>query len=186
MTHIEGETCVVYTEFWISDSLMSMDPFSTVIHILGKFQLVLIPIKKVTAAQLCIPQSLFAILSDSYSEVKFPSHSNCECKITSEMDPWLNIWATAMISDRSHSAILALIRNSLFVIIAQKTCTIIVPDNKVHRVHMGPTWDRKDPGGSKVGPMNFAIWDVIQTQGREILTLVANENRSRKDHPGYY
>ena len=26
---------------------------------------------------------------------------------------------------------------------------------------MGPIWDRQDPGGLHVGPMNFAIWDVV-------------------------
>ena len=32
------------------------------------------------------------------------------------------------------------------------------PDNKVHGANMGPIWGRQDPGGSHVGPMNFAIW----------------------------
>ena len=32
------------------------------------------------------------------------------------------------------------------------------PDNKVHGANMGPTWGRQDPGGPRVGPMNFAIW----------------------------
>ena len=31
------------------------------------------------------------------------------------------------------------------------------PDSKVHRAIMGPIWGRQDPGGSQVGPMNFAI-----------------------------
>ena len=31
------------------------------------------------------------------------------------------------------------------------------PDNKVHGAHMGTTWDRQDPGGPHVGPMNLAI-----------------------------
>ena len=26
---------------------------------------------------------------------------------------------------------------------------------------MGPIWGRQDPGGPRVGPMNFAIWDMI-------------------------
>ena len=26
---------------------------------------------------------------------------------------------------------------------------------------MGPIWGRQDPGGSHVGPMNFAIWDFL-------------------------
>ena len=32
------------------------------------------------------------------------------------------------------------------------------PDSKVHGANMGPTWGRQDPGGTHVGPMNFAIW----------------------------
>ena len=41
----------------------------------------------------------------------------------------------------------------------------IIPDNKVHRANMGPTWDRQDRGGAHVGPMNFAIWDVMLLSG---------------------
>ena len=26
---------------------------------------------------------------------------------------------------------------------------------------MGSIWDRQDPDGPHVGPMNFAIWDVV-------------------------
>ena len=36
-----------------------------------------------------------------------------------------------------------------------------IPDNKVHEANMGPIWGRQDPGGPYVGPMNFAIWDII-------------------------
>ena len=32
------------------------------------------------------------------------------------------------------------------------------PGSKVHGVNIGPIWDRQDPGGPHVGPMNFAIW----------------------------
>ena len=28
-----------------------------------------------------------------------------------------------------------------------------------HGANMGPIWDRQDPGGPHVGPMNFAIWE---------------------------
>ena len=35
------------------------------------------------------------------------------------------------------------------------------PDNKVHRANMGSIWGRQDPGGPRVGPMNFAIWGII-------------------------
>ena len=34
------------------------------------------------------------------------------------------------------------------------------PDSKVHGANMGPTWGRQDPGGSHVGPINLAIWDI--------------------------
>ena len=37
-----------------------------------------------------------------------------------------------------------------------------VPDSKFHGANMGPIWGRQDPGGSHVGPMNFAFWDVYQ------------------------
>ena len=32
------------------------------------------------------------------------------------------------------------------------------PYSKVHGANMGPTWDRQDPGGPRVGHMNLAIW----------------------------
>ena len=35
------------------------------------------------------------------------------------------------------------------------------PDSKVHEANMGPIWGRQDPGGPHVGPMNFAIWDIL-------------------------
>ena len=35
------------------------------------------------------------------------------------------------------------------------------PDSKVHGANMGPIWGRQDPGGPHVGPMNFAIWDIL-------------------------
>ena len=37
-------------------------------------------------------------------------------------------------------------------------CIQAFPDSKVHGANVGPTWDRQDPGGPHVGPMNFAIW----------------------------
>ena len=33
------------------------------------------------------------------------------------------------------------------------------PDSKVHVTNIGPIWGRQDPGGTHVGPMNFAIWE---------------------------
>ena len=35
------------------------------------------------------------------------------------------------------------------------------PDSRVHVAHMGPIWGRQDAGGPHVGPMNFAIWDLL-------------------------
>ena len=35
---------------------------------------------------------------------------------------------------------------------------IFFPDRKVHAANMGPIWDRQDPGGPHVGPMNFALY----------------------------
>ena len=37
----------------------------------------------------------------------------------------------------------------------------VYPDSKVHGANMGPIWGRQDPGGSHVGPMNFAIWVIM-------------------------
>ena len=34
-------------------------------------------------------------------------------------------------------------------------------DSKAHGANMGPIWRRQDPGGSHVGPMNFAILDHL-------------------------
>ena len=39
------------------------------------------------------------------------------------------------------------------------------PDGKVHGANMGPIWDRQDPGGPRVDPMNFAIWAVMDGIG---------------------
>ena len=36
----------------------------------------------------------------------------------------------------------------------------LLPDSTVHGANMGPIWGRQDPGGSHVGPMNFAIWAI--------------------------
>ena len=34
-------------------------------------------------------------------------------------------------------------------------------NSKVHGVNMGPIWGRQDPGGPHVGPVNFAICDIM-------------------------
>ena len=36
-----------------------------------------------------------------------------------------------------------------------------LPDSKVPGANMGPIWGRQNPGGPRVGPMNFAIWAVV-------------------------
>ena len=37
-----------------------------------------------------------------------------------------------------------------------------IPNSKVRGANMGPIWDRQDPGGPHVGPMNLAIWHIQQ------------------------
>ena len=37
----------------------------------------------------------------------------------------------------------------------------VTPDSKIHGANVGPIWGRQDPGGPHVGPINFAIWDII-------------------------
>ena len=34
------------------------------------------------------------------------------------------------------------------------------PVSKVYGAKMGPIWDRQDPGGPYVNPMNISIWVV--------------------------
>ena len=39
-----------------------------------------------------------------------------------------------------------------------------IPDSKVHGTNMGPIWGRQGSGGPHVGPMNFAIWEPLNSQ----------------------
>ena len=39
-------------------------------------------------------------------------------------------------------------------------------DSMVHGANMGPIWGRQGPGGSHVGPMNFAIWVDLACDNR--------------------
>ena len=48
---------------------------------------------------------------------------------------------------------------------------IIIPDNKVHGVNMGPTWGRQDPGGPHVGHMNLAIWDYNEARAEAFFII---------------
>ena len=45
------------------------------------------------------------------------------------------------------------------------------PDSKVHGANMGPIWGRQDSGRSRVGPMNFAIWDFIDVSVTNVVYL---------------
>ena len=47
------------------------------------------------------------------------------------------------------------------IAVTPENMLVIVPDSKVHEANMGPIWDRQDPGGPHVGPMNFTIWGII-------------------------
>ena len=35
-----------------------------------------------------------------------------------------------------------------------------VPACKVHGANMEPIWDRQDPGGPHIDPMDFVIWGI--------------------------
>ena len=36
-----------------------------------------------------------------------------------------------------------------------------IPDSKLNGAITGPIWGRQGQGGPYVGPMNFAIWDIM-------------------------
>ena len=44
-----------------------------------------------------------------------------------------------------------------FLVCNFKQSPYAIPDSKVYGANMGPIWDRQDPGGPHVGPMNLAI-----------------------------
>ena len=52
----------------------------------------------------------------------------------------------------------------------------IIPDSKVLVANMGPIWGRQDPGGPHVGPMNFAIWDIIRFEQNHWYTWKTKRN----------
>ena len=44
------------------------------------------------------------------------------------------------------------------------------PDIRVQGANMRPIWGRQDPGGPRVGPMNFAIWGgYVLVDGSSVL-----------------
>ena len=56
-----------------------------------------------------------------------------------------------------------------------------IPESQVDGANMGPSWDRQDPGGPHVGPMNLAIWDVtlvVITGSIIIVPLWSSEGHS--------
>ena len=54
------------------------------------------------------------------------------------------------------------------------------PDSKIHGANMGPIWDRQDPAGPHVGPMNFVIWEV------SFYNTMSNEKRMYITHTKAY
>ena len=57
------------------------------------------------------------------------------------------------------------------------------PDSKVHGANMGPIWDRQDPCGPHVGPMNFAIWRThgcTSVHAISTYTIYASNNTHNK------
>ena len=53
------------------------------------------------------------------------------------------------------------------------------PDSKVHGANMGSIWDRQDPDGPHVGPMNFAIWAPMQIAGSTGWLLISHKRHWR-------
>ena len=53
------------------------------------------------------------------------------------------------------------------------------PDSKVHGANMGPIWGRHDPGGSHIGPMNIATWEVTLTDMDDLYQTTAVHKSSR-------
>ena len=45
----------------------------------------------------------------------------------------------------------------------------------VHGANMGPIWDRHNPGGPHVGPINLAIWAVNSTKNRHLIACMWGE-----------
>ena len=53
-------------------------------------------------------------------------------------------------------------------------CLIGDPHSKVHGANMGPSWDRQDPGGPHVGPINFDIWGIAWSRGLNYTAIGVN------------
>ena len=53
---------------------------------------------------------------------------------------------------------------------------MIYPDSKVHGANMGPTWVLLAPDGPHVGPMNLAIWVMLQRAGASASIVLHGAN----------
>ena len=60
----------------------------------------------------------------------------------------------------------------------QSTCV----DGRVHGAGMGSIWGRQDPCGPHVGPMNFAIWIIIQISEMVVDVLATNRHQDTNCH----
>ena len=63
---------------------------------------------------------------------------------------------------------LGLVRQKQVSRLGQLITSYTYPDSKVHGANMAPIWGRQDPGGPRVGPMNFAIWVLL-----DVITCIA-------------
>ena len=45
---------------------------------------------------------------------------------------------------------------------------MVTPNSKIRGANMGPIWGQRDPGGPRVGPMNFAIWDPFGAEIKRV------------------
>ena len=50
------------------------------------------------------------------------------------------------------------------------------PDSTIHGANMGPIWVRQDPGGTHVGPLNFAIWVGLEQNAISIQFYLGRQN----------
>ena len=47
----------------------------------------------------------------------------------------------------------------------------VFPGNKIYGANMGPIWGRQDPGGPHIGPMNLAIWVILESYKDAVLQI---------------
>ena len=49
----------------------------------------------------------------------------------------------------------------------------IYPNNNAHGANMGLIWGRQDPDGPRVGPMNLAIWVIMNFKNRSRVCVMS-------------